>query len=74
MIIGFDYVAASAEARIAGHRRHADQWRAGQDAEPRRSRWRPRLMAALRAIGAASAAQYPLPFVPEAHDYPVHRP
>ena len=71
MIIGFDYVAASAEARIAGHRRPADQW---QRDEPRPSRWRSRLGAALRALAAASAAQYPLPFVPELRDYPVRRP
>jgi hypothetical protein len=74
MIIGFDYVAASTEARIAGHRRHADQWQLGQHAEKRPSRWRPRLRAALRALAAASAAQYPLPFVPEPRDYPVRRP
>jgi hypothetical protein len=74
MIIGFDYVAAAAEARIVGHRRHADQLRAGQDTEPRPSRWRSRLMAALRAIAFASAAQYPLPFVPELRDHPVSRP
>jgi hypothetical protein len=74
MIIGFDYVAASAQARVAGHRRHADQLQAERNAEPRPSRWRPRLMAALCAIGSAAAAQYPLPVVPAARDYPVCRP
>ena len=74
MIIGFDYVAASTEARITGHRHHADEWQLGQRAEPRRSRWRSRLVAALRALAVASAAQYPLPFVPEVRDDPVRRP
>jgi hypothetical protein len=74
MIIGFDYVAASTEARFTGHRRHADQWQLEQHAEKRLSRWRPQLKAALRALAAASAAQYPLPFVPELRDYPVRRP
>ncbi|TDO46828.1 hypothetical protein EV643_110211 [Kribbella sp. VKM Ac-2527] len=74
MIIGFDYVVAAAEAPVVGHRRHADQLRVGQDTEPRPSQWRSRLMAALRAIAFASAAQYSLPFVPEPRDYPVSRP
>ncbi|MFC5262235.1 hypothetical protein ACFPJ1_08940 [Kribbella qitaiheensis] len=71
MIIGYDYVGAIAQGRITDHRRHADQchFSAGKE-----SRWRPRLMAALRAIAFASAAQYSLPFVPELRDYPVRRP
>jgi hypothetical protein len=71
MIIGYDYLGAVAEARIAGHRRHADQCPISTGKE---SRWRPRLVAALRAIAFASAAQYSLPFLPELHDYPVRRP
>lgn len=71
MIIGYDYLGAVAEARIAGHRRHADHCPIGAGKE---SRWRPRLMAALRAIAFASAAQYSLPLVPEVRDYPVRRP
>lgn len=71
MIIGYDYVGAIAQGRIADHRRHTDQchFSAGNG-----SRWRPRLMAALRAIAFASAAQYSLPFVPELRDYPVRLP
>lgn len=71
MIIGYDYVGAIAQSRTADHRQHADRchFSAGKE-----SRWRPRLMAALRAIALASAAQYSLPYVPEFRDYPVRRP
>jgi hypothetical protein len=74
MIIGFDYVAASAEAGIAGRRRHADQRQLEQYAEPRPSRWRAWVSSAVRALAGVSAAQYPLPFVPDARDYPARRP
>ncbi|TCN44685.1 hypothetical protein EV644_101177 [Kribbella orskensis] len=71
MIIGYDYVGAIAQGRTADHRRPEDQRHFSTGKE---SRWRPRLMAALRAIAFASAAQYSLPFVPELRDYPVGRP
>jgi hypothetical protein len=71
MIIGYDYVGAIAQGRAADHRRYADRchFSAGKE-----SRWRPRLMSALRAIAFASAAQYSLPYVPELRDHPVRRP
>lgn len=80
IIVGFDYVASTAQARNADRLREAEQWRraasTGRDERraDRRTNRRRRLRAALRALAAASAASYPLPFVPELHDYPVRRP